>query len=57
MHTPDYMPTPDEIREHCRQIREGWSDDVEQLRRAGTNRRVPYRVPGDNGPGVSVGTE
>ena len=49
---PDYLPTPKQIREECRRIRAGWSED-EHWRRAGYHFGKPvwevrrYHTPQD----------
>lgn len=37
---PDYLPSPNQIRDECRRIREGWSED-EHWKRAGYNLGKP----------------
>ena len=40
---PDYIPTPEQIRMACVQIRAGWSETAEQQRKVGKSE--PYEFP------------
>ena len=38
---PNRIPTPEEIADECRKIREGWSED----KWAQQSQRIPWKVP------------